>query len=335
VTDAAPPDVSILVVTYTQHELLGRCLESVDEAARGFSTETIVVVNGVPLEREHHAARARGALVLHAPINLGMPRGLHWARSNARGRTLAVVQDDVEVDRPWLEPLIEALERDSTIGAAGSRVSLLDGTPWSDGIVIAQGCRASIVEPAERSDSSWPVDACSLASCAVRADAWDSAGGPNPRLFPNQHVDIEFGLRLAASGWSVVVTRDSVVRHVRNASTTTPQRRYLVERNRPTIARDHHRILLGRPELFHDRQAVDAWLDHLALVARERRTAPPPHRALSPPVPLSVLVRDARADARRVRVGLALYPARVLLRRIRDSARYRLSPTYLRSRFKR
>src|SRR5215210_2133391 len=59
----------------------------------------------------------------------------HWSRSTTPPE-LAVVQDDVEVDRPWLEPLLEALERDPSVGAAGSRVSLLDGTPRSDGIVI-------------------------------------------------------------------------------------------------------------------------------------------------------------------------------------------------------
>jgi GT2 family glycosyltransferase len=319
------PQVSILVVTYKQHERLGRCLESVADAVCDLSTETIVVVNGVPLEREHHAARARGALVLHPPVNLGMPGGLHWARSHARGRALAVVQDDAEVDRPWLEPLLEVLDRDPSVGAVGSRVCLLDGTPWADGMVVAQGGWGRLLEPTERSEATWAVDACFFASCVVRAEAWDSAGGPNHRLFPNQHVDLEFGLRLAETDWSVVVARDSIVRHVRNASTTTRQRRYLMVRNHKILARDHHQILSRYPEPFRARADVDARLDQLALVARQRGCSPHPSRAAPPPIPLSVLVRDARADARRVRVGWTVFPARLWLSRLRRELRRWLS----------
>jgi GT2 family glycosyltransferase len=318
---SSPPEVSILVVTYKQHELLGRCLASISEAVRGLSTETIVVVNGVPLEREHRAAQEAGALVLQAPVNLGMPGGLQWARSHARGRTLAVVQDDVEVDEQWLEPLVEVLDRDPTIGAVGSRVSLIDGTPWSDGMVVAQSGWAALLDPTDRSAPTWAVDACFFASGVVRADAWDSAGGPNHRLFPNQHVDLEFGLRLAEAGWTVVVARDSVVRHVRNASTTTRQRTYLMLRNRQRLVREHSRILAEHPEIFRSPDDINAWLDHLAVAARRRRDAPPPNNVARPAVPLSVLVHDARADARRVRVGWTLFPARAWADRLRKKLR--------------
>jgi hypothetical protein len=238
-----------------------------------------------------------------------------------KGRALAVVQDDVEVDQPWLEPLLEVLDRDPTVGAVGSRVSLLDGTPWADGMVIARGGWGQPVEPAPRSDPAWAVDACSFAGCLVRAEAWDSAGGPNPRLFPNMHVDLEFGLRLAEADWSVFVARDSIVRHVRNASTTSGQRRYLAVRNRQLVVRDHHRILDDHPAPFRGTDEVDAWLHHLAVRARERRKAPTPSRAAPSPIPLSVLARDARADARRVRVGWRVFPARVWANRLRRALR--------------
>jgi GT2 family glycosyltransferase len=231
------------------------------------------------------------------------------------------VQDDVEVDDQWLEPLLEVLDRDPTVGAAGSRVSLIDGTPWSDGIVVAHDGWGQPVTPATRSEDAWAVDACFFSGCLVRADAWDSVGGPNPRLFPLQHVDLEFGLRLAEAGWSVFVARDSVVRHVRNASTTSRQLRYLTVRNRQMLHREHHQILSGYPERFHSRADIDAWLDHLAVVARRRSGAPPPNGAARPAVPLSVLAHDARADARRVRVGWTLFPLRVQADRLRKKLR--------------
>jgi GT2 family glycosyltransferase len=315
-----PPLVSILVVTYKQHRLLARCLDSVATATRGLATETILVVNGVLLQPEHRAAASNGATLLHAPVNLGLPGGLQWARSHARGRYLAVLQDDVEVDERWLGPLLEILERDPSVGAVGSRVSQADGTPWGDGMIVARSGWGRILEPAPRPDADWAVDVCFSASCVVRTEAWDSVGGPNARLFPNQYVDIDLGLRLATADWSVLVSRDSVVRHVRNASTTEPQRTYLLVRNHRILVRDHRTTLAGRPPSFGSSDDFDEWLRHLSAVATRRRTTPPVHRIVRGPIPFATLVRDARIDARRVRLGQALFPLRVGLYRLRHAA---------------
>lgn len=309
-----PPVVSILVVTYTQHRLLARCLDSLEVATRGFTTETIVVVNGVPLQPEHHAAKMRGATVLRAPVNLGFSGGLHYARSHARGRYLAIVQDDVEVDAHWLGPLVETLDRDPTVGAVGSRIALLDGEPYGDGIVMPRRGVHTVVEPAARPDAHWAVDACFSASCLVRADAWDSVGGANPRLYPNQSVDIDLCLRLAEDDWSVFMARESVARHLRNASTTSLLRHYLLPRNRRMMERDHRRLLAEHPEHFLDTDDVTSWLAHCAAVAEQRRGTPRPERSTRPPIPLDVLIRNARTDARRVRVGAAVVHVRLALR---------------------
>ena len=309
----AEPLISILIVTYTQHRLLASCLESVSRATRGFATETIVVVNGTPLEAEHRAAEAAGATLLHAPINLGLPGGLHWARSHARGRYLAVVQDDVVVDEHWLDALLDVLERDPTAGAVGSRILLADGSPFSDGIVVTGRGRTKLIEPMTDPGEQWAVDACFSASCLVRATAWDDVGGPNHRLFPNQNVDSDLGLRFAERDWSVFVARDSSVRHARNASTTAPLRRYLLQRNSVIMARDHVALLADRPDDLPDRNDVDQLLAHLEHLARRRRSSRPPVRSSRPSVPLSILTRDARIDARRVRLGAKLFPARVAI----------------------
>jgi GT2 family glycosyltransferase len=256
--------------------------------------------------------------VLHAPVNLGLAGGLHYARRHARGGYLAVVQDDVEVDDQWLGPLVEILDSDPTVGAVGSRIALVDGTPFADGMIVAQRARSRVVEPAERPDSWWAVDAFFSASCLVRADAWDSVGGANHRLFPNGHVDVDFGLRLAEAGWSVLVARDSLARHVRNASTTSSLRRYAWQRNRGMVARDHARMLADRPEHFVGAEEV-AWLTHLSEVARQRRSSPPPKRTAAPAIPLPTLIRDARSDARRVRIGLTVFPLRLALYNVRSA----------------
>jgi GT2 family glycosyltransferase len=311
------PLVSILIVTYTQHARFARCFESLANATRDLDTETIVVVNSVTLQPEHRAAAERGATVLHAPVNLGLPGGLHYARAHARGRYLAVVQDDAEVDAHWLAPLVAVLERDPSVGAVGSRSTLLDGTPHSDGMVIARGADAWLLDPEQRHHLQWAVDACFSSGCLVRAEAWDSVGGPNHRLYPLQFVDIDLGLRLNRADWSVMIARDSCIRHLRHGSTRPWMRRYLRERNRRMVAQDHGQYLRDHPEDYYAPVDVTTWLAHLAARAELRSTATAPHRARRPPVPLERLIHDARSDIRRIRI---LYP----LFRIRSSIGYRV-----------
>jgi GT2 family glycosyltransferase len=304
------PLVSILIVTYTQHRLLARCLDSLAIATRGFETETIVVVNGVRLQPEHRAAEFGGATLLHAPVNLGLPGGLHYARSHARGPYLAIVQDDVEVDEHWLGPLVDTLEANPSVGAVGSRVTRIDGAPFSDGMIVSRGAWVRLLDPESRADATWAVDACFSASCLVRGDAWDSVGGPNPRLYPLHSVDVDLGLRLAEADWSVLVARESVARHVRNASHTNWQRRYLTEHNRRIVARDHPGLLQHRPDRFGTDEDITVWLAHCAEVAARRREAAAPNRIPQPPIPLDVLIHDARVDARRIRIGYPLFRVR-------------------------
>jgi GT2 family glycosyltransferase len=314
---SADPLVSILIVTYTQHARFARCFESLATATRDFATETIVVVNGVPLQPEHRAAAERGATVVHAPANLGLPGGLHYARAYARGRYLAVLQDDVEVDAGWLEPLVAVLEGDASVGAAGSRSTLIDGTPHSDGMVIAREADAWLLDPEPRHNRHWAVDACFSSSCLVRAEAWDSVGGPNHRLYPLQFVDIDLGLRLNRADWSVTIARDSSVRHLRHGSTSPWMRRYLVQRNRRMVERDHAEYLRDHPEDYYEHADVTARLTRLEEQAEVRGAATAPHRARRPPISLDRLVRDARSDARRIGFFYPLF-------RMRSAIGYRL-----------
>jgi O-antigen biosynthesis protein len=311
------PLVSILVVTYRQHQLLARCLDSVERATQGIDTETIVVVNGVPLQPEHRAAEARGATLLRAPVNLGLPGGLHHARAHARGRYLAILQDDVIVDAGWLEPLLAVLESEPSVGAAGSCVAYLDGQDYGDGLLVSRDGAVKLLEPAPRPTPTWAVDATFSAVCLVRSTAWDSVGGPNPRLFPLWNVDVDFGLRLLEGDWTVLMVGSSVVRHQYHGSTTSWLRRYLDGHNRRIVAHDHREFLADRPDGMLDADGVTEWLAHADAEARRRRDAPLPARVARPPIPFEQLVRWARRDARRVRVGLAWF-------RMRSAIGYRL-----------
>ena len=317
-----PPLVSILIVTYTRHELLGRCVESLLRATAGLDVEIVVVVNGVPVREEHRAAAAAGATLVHAPVNLGLSGGLHAARSRARGCYLAVVQDDVVVAPGWLEPLVEALDADPSIGAVTSRVELFDGGLQHEGRLVWRRAKQTNLGDARHPGSRRPVDAGGTASLLVRTSAWDSVGGTDLGLYPLMFVDIDLCLALTTAGWNVVVEPRSVARHERNSSTTERFRTYLWSRCGRRVARRHGAVLSTRPDLDDAAEGVAAQVARCAREAERRRAAWSPDRvpAAIAPVPLDRLVRGARRQVVAVRVGYAVWRLRVWVWRVRRRA---------------
>jgi GT2 family glycosyltransferase len=301
--------VSVLLVSYTGHDRLPACLDSIDAATAGIDTETIVVANGVDLRDEHRAAEQRGAVVLHSPVNLGFGGGLQFARAAARGEHLAIVQDDVLVTDGWLRPLLALLDREPTVGAVGSRVQLLDGAPYGLGMFLDRDLRSHLFEDAPVDGVEWAVDACFSAGCVVRASAWDGVGGPNHRLFPLWMVDTELCMRLHEGGWTVMVSQESLARHGRHTSTTNWARRHLDERNQRIVDR-HHRELRRARRARIGPDDLESWIERCASAAASRRASPPPDPAPRAPVPYDRLVRDARRDARAVTWGYRYFRAR-------------------------
>lgn len=308
--------VSFLVVSYTGHERLAACLDGIDVVGAGVDAETIVVVNGVEPRAEHRAAEARGATVLRSPVNLGFAGGLQYARSAASGEHLAIVQDDVVVDRGWLGPLLDVLDREPTVGAVGCRMLLFDGEPYGIGMFTDRNLRTHLFHDPPARATEWAVDACFSAACLVRASAWDGVGGPNHRLFPLWMVDTDLCLRLHESGWTVMTTEEAVAHHRRHSSTTSWARRHLDERNQRILDRDHRELLRTRRRR-PEPDDLEHWIERCAVAAARRREHAPPDPPRRAPVPFDQLVRDARRDARSVRRGYRAF-------RVRSAIGYRL-----------
>jgi len=264
----ADPLVSILLVTWKRVDMLEECLRGIAAAKPSAPFELVIVNNGGEATAARVEAIASGARVIHSRVNLGLPGGLCLARSVARGKYLAALQDDVLVREGWLDRLVERMEKDPWVGIAGSRITLpesgeicglylLGGLTW----VIAE----TEAEPA-------PVDLCLSASMLIRARAWDDAGGPSAELFPLGYVDFDLCIRVARCGWIIEVVSESVVHHRWHQSTSPALRAYTVERNAGPVRRWHAQWLRELP-LEATREEMRALLVARAETIRAR---PPP-----------------------------------------------------------
>jgi len=317
VTSASVPLVSILVVTYRRHELFGRCFASLVAATRGLDVEFVVVLNGGRFEPEHRDAERAGATMVRPGRNLGLAGGLHAARGVARGRYLLIVQEDVEVESGWLEPLLAVFNDDPSVGAVTSRVELPDGQLQHEGWLVLRDAGVLRVGDPDRAGPRRAVDSGGTASLLVAADAWDAVGGPNLDLYPLWYVDVDLGLALARAGWNVMSEPRSRVRHRAHSATNVEFRGYLSHRNRPKVVDRYADVLATRPDREDLPEVVAAQLERCARDAAARRAQPRPD--VTPPLAetMAELERRARRQSWSVRVGYALWRPRYRLWRLR------------------
>lgn len=294
----ADPTVSILLVTWKRIDLLEACLKAVAAAKPAVPFEIVIVNNGGSRTAARVDAIGAGASIIHTRVNLGLPGGLRLARSMARGKYLATLQDDVVVQEGWLDRLVARMDEDPWVGIVGSRIELPDGHHIC-GLYLLGGLtwRHSKAE-----QQPVPVDLCTSASMLVRGRAWDDAGGPSPELFPLGYVDFDLCIRIARCGWIVEALPTSVVKHKWHQSTPEATRFYTESRNGRLVRKWHSSWLAERPK----EATPEEMRDRLAARAKAVRAKPPPRGKELKPLTKSDIARLeklARWGALRVRLG--------------------------------
>jgi GT2 family glycosyltransferase len=271
----ADPFASILIVTWKRVDMLQACLERIAAVKSSTPYEIVIVNNGGARTAARVEAIASGARIVHTRVNLGLPGGLRLARSMARGRYLAILQDDVLVEEGWLDRLVARMDEDPWVGIVGSSVEVPGGHRQC-GLYLLGGLTwlHPTAEPV-----AVPVDLCISASMLVRARAWDDAGGPSPELFPLGYVDFDFCIRVARCGWIVEMVASSFVRHKRHQSTSAQLRAYTVERNAKPVREWHAAWLAQRPK----KATLEEMRSLLEARARAIRARPPPRGKDPPP----------------------------------------------------
>lgn len=118
------PEVSVIIVNWNGKKYLKSCLESLrNQTFKDF--ETIVVDNGstddsVPFVRKNFPE----ARVISLPENQGFCGGNNIGIKNARGKFIALLNNDAEASSNWLGELVNVLENHEDIGFCASKILL-------------------------------------------------------------------------------------------------------------------------------------------------------------------------------------------------------------------
>jgi GT2 family glycosyltransferase len=212
------PKVSIIIPAYNGWAMNYQCLRSIRDNTEGTSYEVIFADDLSTDETAHIGEYIGNTVHIRNKKNLGFLQNCNHAASFARGEYLHFLNNDTKVTPNWLSTLVGLMDRDKTIGMAGSKLVYPDGRLQEAGGIIWQD--ASGWNYGHKQDPDAPefnyvkeVDYISGASIMVRKSIWEQLGGFNEMYNPAYCEDSDLAFAIREQGFRVVYQPLSKVIH--------------------------------------------------------------------------------------------------------------------------
>lgn len=228
-------DVSVIVLDVDGGDMLRACLDSI--AAQTLPPrEVIVFDNGSRTPAAERIGFRHGLHIYRSPTNLGFAGGNNAAYRHATGEYVALINNDVILDRDWLATVVAALDADPKLAAVQTILRRDETTIDGAGIDISDGTLRQI---RDRSSEAWGVSAtAALYRREALGDAiFDEA------LFA-YYEDVDLCARLHEAGWrtTVLPVIKATHRGSQSASILGGDALRLRTRNRYLVARRHRGV---------------------------------------------------------------------------------------------
>lgn len=241
---AACPQTTFVIVNWNRRALLEQCLRSLgDQTCKDF--ELVLVDNGSTDGSPECLAGFPEipATVIRNRENRGFAPGVNQGIRSARGRIIALLNNDVVLDKRWLEEMLKGLATNSQVGMCACKV-LFAGSPpridkvghviYGDGQNYGRGHGEIDHGQYDQPEEVLLPDG---AAAVYRAEAFEAAGLFDEDFFAYAD-DADLGLRMQICGWKCLYVPSALAYHHRSSTLGpySPQKIFLVERNRIWLA---------------------------------------------------------------------------------------------------
>jgi GT2 family glycosyltransferase len=222
----AEPRVAIVILNWNGRAYLEKFLPSV--VASSYSNKEIIVADNGSTDdsRTFLIERFPQVRLIALNQNFGFSGGYNRAVKQVSAEYLILLNSDVEVTPGWIEPLIDLMVKDQTIGACQPKMlsytdrSRFEYAGAAGGWLDSLGypfARGRIFEHCETDhgqyDDAAPIFWASGAALLVRAELYAQSGGLDEYFFAHQE-EIDFCWRLQLQGNRIYACPQSVVYHL-------------------------------------------------------------------------------------------------------------------------
>jgi O-antigen biosynthesis protein len=217
---------TVIIPTRNRQHLLRRCVESIRAAVERAGAHIVVVDNdSSDPETLSHLTEIEGGIttVLRVPGEFNFPRLINYGVEAAQGEVICILDDAIEaLDELWFAEMLSRIaQRD--VGAVGAQLIWPSGVVQHGGIVLgsrfapAHAFNDRIATDVGYGDLLRVAHECSAvtAACLVtnRRDFLE-VGGMDGVRFPINFSDVDYCLKLRATGKRIVFTPHAKLVHL-------------------------------------------------------------------------------------------------------------------------
>jgi GT2 family glycosyltransferase/glycosyltransferase involved in cell wall biosynthesis len=272
------PDVSIIIPAHNQVGYTYLTLCSLLLAQNNVTYEVILVDDGSTDETTEISNFVKGISVVRNDVPVRFLRACNMGAQQARGRFIALLNNDVEVTSGWLDALVDAFDRFDNVGLVGARLLNADGTlPDAGGIVWGNGNPWNYGRDQNPNDPRFSyarqADYLSGAALMMPTSLWRDLGGLSQYLEPMYFEDTDLAFKVRDAGYATWYVPAATVYHYEGMTSgrdVSTGFKAFQEVNRPKFKRKWARSYQGNgvegttPDLIKDRGIVGRvlFVDH-------------------------------------------------------------------------
>ena len=220
------PEVSIVIPVYNQFEYTYNCLKSIMMNSGNVKYE-ILIANDCSTDCTKDIEKvAQNVRLITTKKNVRFLLNCNNAAKYAKGKYILFLNNDTQVQENWLQPLVDLIERDDSVGMVGSKLIYPDGTlqeaggiVWKDASAWNYGNRKNPEDPEYNYVKE--ADYISGAAIMIRKNLWEEIGGFDERFVPAYYEDTDLAFEVRKHGYKVMFQPLSKVVHFEGISNGT------------------------------------------------------------------------------------------------------------------
>lgn len=255
------PLVSIIIPVCNQFRYTYTCLAAL-KANTDFDSYEIIIADDCSKDDTTRITKIiSGIRVIRTEKQSYFLKNCNHAASYAQGDYLLFLNNDTQVQKGWLSPLVDLMIREPKAGIVGScliypdgRLQEAGGIIWKDGSAWNYGNGRNPAMPEYRYVKE--VDYVSGASILVRRTVWESLGGFDEQFAPAYCEDSDLAFSARRLGYQVLYQPSSLVVHfegISNGRDTSQGIKVFQEKNQKRLYAKWKQVL-EKEQLPHGQQ---------------------------------------------------------------------------------
>lgn len=245
------PKISIIIPVYNQFELTVKCLNSIKKGTK--TPYEIILVDDCSTDKTAEIENfVKGIKIIRNKQNLGYLKNNNLAAKTAKGKYLYLLNNDTYLFEGAIDFIFDDLEKNSQIGACGSKLIFPDGKLQSVGSVIYKDGGTFPIGYMENPlneefNSFQTVDFCCGASLMVRKNLWDKLNGFDELFLPAYYEETDLCMRIKEMGYIVACEPKSEIIHY-TSQTFGEKTAKLISQNREKFYKKwKHKLIQNYP----------------------------------------------------------------------------------------